>query len=117
MRLSTFYAEAVTLPTQDWIEPVRESCDVVLAKDKAHGIASMATPGGWRAAQASMVAQELDAVVVGAGQAGLSAAYHMKREGVGRCFLLAPSLPFILKTLVFIEKVCRRMALLLRRRL
>ena len=35
----------------------------------------------------------------------------------GECFLLAPSLPFILKTLVFIEKVCRRMALLLRRRL
>ena len=29
-------------------------------------------------------------------------------------FLLAPSLFFVLKTLVFIEKVCRRMALLLR---
>ena len=67
---------------------MREICDVVLAKDKAHGIASMATPGGWRAAQASMVAQELDAVVVGAGQAGLSAAYHMKREGVGSFVVL-----------------------------
>ena len=32
-------------------------------------------------------------------------------------FLLAPSLFFVLKTLVFIEKVCRRTALLLRRRL
>ena len=36
---------------------------------------------------------------------------------LGRGFLLAPSLSFILKTLVFVETVCRRMALLLRRRL
>ena len=43
--------------------------------------------------------------------------WYLDSAAGGECFLLAPPLPFILKTLVFIEKVCRRMALLLRRRL
>ena len=51
-----------------------------------------------------------------------AAVSHLVRQLARRtpgssCFLLAPSLFFVLKTLVFIEKVCRRMALLLRRRL
>ena len=42
---------------------------------------------------------------------------YMTLHGTDRCFLLAPSLSFILKTLVFMQQVCRRIALLLRRRL
>ena len=59
------------------------SADLVVHKDGAHQITAVDDASGrWADARSAMTLEELDAVVMGAGQAGLCAAYYLQRAGL-----------------------------------
>ena len=67
----------------DWIEAVRDAADVVIHKDGAHEVTAIdEAPGRWAEEREKMALEEFDAVVLGAGQAGLCAAYYLQRAGL-----------------------------------
>ena len=75
---------------QTLIAPVLAWSDAVLQMGGKphHRVEGAAwSPGRWRAHQAAARLEELPAVVVGGGQAGLCCSYHLKREGVAHVVL------------------------------
>lgn len=66
-----------------YIYPVHTWCDFLLTKDASHQFSALKhLPGRWAAKQVQMQITELDAIVIGAGQAGLCEAYYLKQSGL-----------------------------------
>ena len=66
-----------------YIFPVHAWCDLLLSKDHSHQFISLERHlGRWHAKQSQMQIVELDAVVIGGGQAGLCEAYWLQQEGL-----------------------------------
>ena len=67
---------------EEWILPVKNSADVVLQKDAEHQFCGLEFHAGrWPAAREAMQVENTGTVVVGAGQAGLCAAYYLQQAG------------------------------------
>ena len=67
------------MPTQQW-------SDVVIQKEAGHRLGSVKWQvGRWKAERESekvALVEDFDAVVIGAGQAGLCASYELKQRGL-----------------------------------
>ena len=66
----------------DWILPVKTFADVVISKDTDHQFCGLEIrPGCWATARDVMQVEDTETVVVGAGQAGLCAAFYLQQAG------------------------------------
>lgn len=66
----------------EWILPVKDAADVVIKKDAEHQFCGLEFhPGRWPAARDAMQVEDTGTVIVGAGQAGMCAAYYLQQAG------------------------------------